>query len=283
VLRAGPFSDERILRLARRRFVPFYFDLSPSGFAGDADATAFVVKARPEYGGRSVPTPDVLIMSADGRLLASVSNYASADDVLKTLRRALQSHPEFDQPGAAEKAAKTPLERAGFRIDLGDYAGARKELANEKGAAAQYLLGRLARFENDFEAAERHFAKVDDPALKDDVQMERAYRYWITGEFKQLQEHLAEFPRDSNRFTEARYHLGLALFHQGDTKQATALWKATIKACSEDPWIYRADWAYCNAKSSGRRRSFSSSGSRTSGLNRIGYMGRRNPDLKPRR
>ena len=283
MLRAGPFSDERILRLASRRFVPFYFDLSPRGFAGDAAATAFVVKARPEYGGRSVPTPEVLIMTADGKLLASVSNYASADDVLNTMRRALKSHPEFDKPGAAEKAAKTPLERAGFRIDLGDYAGARKELAKENSAAAHYLLGRLARFDNDFAAAERHFAKVDDPALKDDVEMERAYRYWVTGEFEQLQKHLVEFPRDSNRFTEARYHLGLALFHLGKIEKATALWKATIKACSQDPWIYRADWAYCNAKSSGGRRSFSSAGARTSCLNRIGYMGRRNPDLKPRR
>jgi len=54
-----------------------------------------------------------------------------------------------------------------------------------------------------------------------------------------------------------------------------------IKGCPQDPWIYRADWAYCALKRKGGAM-FSSSGPRTSLLNRIGYMGRKNPDLASR-
>lgn len=68
MLRAGPFSDERIVRLANRRFVPFYFDLSNRGVAGDPAARKFVVKERKRLGGRSVPTPPVLFMSPDGEV-----------------------------------------------------------------------------------------------------------------------------------------------------------------------------------------------------------------------
>lgn len=282
MLRAGPFSDERILRLANRRFVPFYFDLSDRGFAGDADARAFVVKVRPAYGGARVPTPDVLIMTPKGELVGSVSNYASADEVLATMRKALKARPAFDKPGPDEAAAKTAVAKARIRIDLGDHDGARKALAGDESAMAFYLLGRLARFDGDFDAMDRYFGRVRQPDLLDDVVMERAYRYWHKGDFKKLRAHLKGFPKDSNRYSEARYFEGLALFHAGARDKAIELWKETIKACSEDPWVYRADWAYCNAKQTGSRMAFSSAGPRTSCLNRIGYMGRNNPDLAPR-
>ena len=45
MLRAGPFSDERVTGLANRRFVPFFFDLSVRGAAGDPDARRFLVQA----------------------------------------------------------------------------------------------------------------------------------------------------------------------------------------------------------------------------------------------
>ena len=115
-----------------------------------------------------------------------------------------------------------------------------------------------------------------------DVGPLHAYRLWTEGTFKELKAHLKSLSKDSNRYTEARYYEGLALYHLGQEEKATKLWESTINACSEDPWIYRADWAYCNAKQKGRRMRFSSAGPRTSCLNRIGYMGPKNPDLKPR-
>lgn len=282
MLRAGPFSDERIIRLANRRFVPFYFDLADRGHAGDRDARRFVVARKKAYGGRSVPTPNLLLMNAEGELLGEVSNYASEDKVLAAMQRVLRRHPSYAAWGEAEKRA-APLAKARIRIDLLDYDGAREELKEIDGDEAHYLRGRLARFAQDWTAMNRHFARVEDATLADDVRMETAYRAWHGEDWQELRKMLEAFPETSNRYTEARYYEGLAHHHSGDVAKARQIWKSTIEGCAEDPWIYRADWAYCNAgqKRGGRRGRvvFSSNRKGDSLLGRIGYMGRRNPDL----
>jgi len=103
---------------------------------------------------------------------------------------------------------------------------------------------------------------------------------WNQEEFEDLRDHLQDFPKDNSRYTEARYYQGLALYHLGEKKQALALWKETIRSNKQDPWIYRADWAYTNVKQ-GRRGGWviSGNGEVPSPLGRIGYMGGRNPDL----
>ena len=65
-----------------------------------------------------------------------------------------------------------------------------------------------------------------------------------------------------------------------EKEEALKTWESTIKACAQDAWIYRADWAYTGLKQGKKRGGFSSGGKRSSCLNRIGYMGRKNPDLK---
>ena len=282
MLRAGPFSDERILRLANRRFVPFYFDLSNRGVAGDPDARAFVVKVKPEYGGRGVPTPELLVMTPEGKLLGSVSNYSSADKVLALMRAMLEQYPRFNQPSQAERDATDPIEVAQIKIDLGDYEGAAKALARDESQMGLYLKGRMAGRRKDWNAMAKFFQQVTKAELLDDVRVELARRYWDKGDFKKLRALMSKVEPKSNRYTEARYYEGLALFHTGRKKKATEIWAKTIKGCSQDPWIYRCDWAYCNAKAKGGRTMFSSAGKRTSLLNRIGYMGRKNPDLAPR-
>lgn len=267
------------MRLANRRFVPFYFDLSNSGVAGDAAARAFVVPRKPALGGNAVPTPPVLFMTPAGQIVGEVSNYATSAQVLAAMLRVLREQPTFARPTAEETALTDPLARAELRIDLQDPAGAAALLADQTSARARYLLGRLARWRGDWAAMERHLAAVEDAALADDVRMERAHRLWQTRRFAELEAALTGFPVDSNRFSEARYHLGLAVFHQGRVDAARAIWHKTVTGCSQDPWIYRADWAFCQAKQRGERRGFSTMGARTSLLNRIGYMGRRNPDL----
>jgi len=132
VLRAGPFSDERIIRLANRRFIPFYFDLSNRGVAGDPDARKFVVAKRKELGGRAVPTPPVLFMSPDGEVLGEVSNYASSNKVLKAMLKVLEENPRFNKPSEAEKNAESAVAKARIRIDLQDYKGAKKLLEKEE-------------------------------------------------------------------------------------------------------------------------------------------------------
>lgn len=281
MLRAGPFSDERVIRLANRRFIPFYFDLSDRGAAGDPDARRFVVARRPELGGRSVATPPVLFMDSRGSVLGEVSNYASADEVLATMLRVLRENPELAHPSPHEEQVQDPVEKARIAMDLQELEEARRILKDAEGDRAAFLRARLARWRGDWEALEEHLRGVQDPDLADDVRMERAYPLWHAGEFARLERHLKGFPEDSNRYTEARYHLGLALYHQGRVEPAREVWKATIKGCSQDPWIYRADWAFCNtAEGAEDQRAFTSTGPRRSLLSRIGYMGRRNPDLE---
>ncbi len=274
------------MRLANRRFISFYFDLANRGAAGDPLARKFVVAARKELGGRGVPTPPLLFMNTDGKVLGEVSNYASADAVLAAMQKVLKDHSDYNAPTEAEKNEKSPIRRAQVMIDLQRYDDARKLLEKHADTvAAQYVLGRLARWRKDWKAMDEHFEKVDDQKLADDLRMERAYRHWEVGDVKQLAEHLKGFPKPSNRFTEARYYEGLAAYHRGDKKAATEIWQSTITGCGQDPWVYRADWAYTASKDDQRTggfRVFSTGGKRTSLLGRIGYMGRGNPDLEPR-
>ncbi len=278
MLRAGPLSDERIIRLANRRFVPFFFDLDSGGAVSDKDARAFVVKARKALGGNGVPTPPVLFMTPDGDVLGEADNYATADTILKAMKQVLEKHPDYAKESAAE-AALTGLDRADFLVDLGDLDGAKAVLEKEKGAKAAYALGRVLRLQKNFDAADAAFAKVDDADLADDVRIERAYRHWHAREFDKLRDALAGFPATSNRLTEARYFEGLAFFHLDDKEKACAIWKETIEKSKQDAWIYRADWAYCGVKEKGGG-GFSSAKKGASCLGRIGYMGARNPDLK---
>ena len=289
MLRAGPLSDERVIRLINRRFVPIYFDLSNRGVMADADARKFVVKAAAVLGGGGVPTPNLMIMTPEGKVVTEVSNYGSTYQVLKGLMKALRKQPKFDQPGPAEKDHKNDLEAADARIDLLDYDGARKMLRKLARASkdqtvtdqAHYRLGYLARMDRDWKAMEAHFGKVKDEhkMLANDLRMERAYRFWYGEEYKKLREHLAQFPTGTDRYTEAMYHLGLAQYHLGKKKRAQKTWGGGIKSCSQDPWIYRADWAFTQSKEKRTSGGFSSGQKKTSLLKRIGYMGRRNPDL----
>ena len=279
MLRAGPFSDERVIRLINLRFVPFYFDLSDSGAAADPAARKFVVAAREELGGDTVPVPPILLMNVEGAVLGEVGNYASPDAFLSSLLGVLAAHPDYAEPSEAERIARTVLERAEICIGLQDYAGAEKLLEQETSDEAHYLLGRIARLRRDWEGMERHFREIASGALQPDVRVERAHRLWLERRYAELRSHLAAFPKTHPRYAEARYLEGLALFHLGDLEAAKALWKQTIQSCSENPWIYRADWAY-SSLAAPPSRLMSTADARVSPLARVGYLGPRNPDLE---
>jgi tetratricopeptide (TPR) repeat protein len=286
VLRAGPFSDERIIRLVNRRFVPFFFDLFPMGFAVDAKAREFVTKLRPDLATLSVNTPPVLFVDADGQLLREVSNYCSSEELLAALLELLEKHPEHNQPLPEEQTA-TGLRAVEILMDRQQLIAAAElieadEFAEEERERASYLRGRLACWQGDWGEAEDWFLEVTSAELLDDVRMELAWQLFDCGEFEALEKDLALFPSASNRFSEARYLYGLSLFHQERVEAAREVWKAAIRACSQDPWIYRADWAYCGTdpNTSGARVFSTNSGARTSLLQRVGYLGRKNPDLE---
>ena len=199
----------------------------------------------------------------------------------------LEKHPEWSKPSEEEKKSrKQPIDRAQICLDLQDRAGALAALGENPSDQACYLRGRVARLEGDWKTMARQLDRVMQKDLTDDVRMERAYEPWQEGDFEKLREHLEGFPESSNRYTEARYYEGLAHYHLGEVEGARAIWKTTIQGCAQDPWIYRADWAFTETATrsgGGRRRVFSGAKTnRASLLNRIGYMGRGNPDLAQR-
>ncbi|KAF0243159.1 MAG: hypothetical protein FD180_3542 [Planctomycetota bacterium] len=279
MLRAGPFSDERILRLANRRFVPFYFDLSTRGAAGDADAREFVIGARAELGGSGIAPPPVMFMTPEGKILGEAGNFVTADEVLREMRRVLRENPEFDLAPAIEKDAKTPMQRAEIQFDLGDYAAVEMTLRTDKTPEAICLKAKAARFDGRWEAMEKHLSALKSGEMENDVRVERAWRLWHGKEFEKLREHLKEFPKSSPRYTEARYLEGLAVFHAGKQEDALEIWERTIRGADEDRWVYRADWAWGTLKFEGRKRFSDAPGDRTP-LGRIGYLGGKNPDLQ---
>lgn len=212
-------------------------------------------------------------MDADGKVLGQVSNYASSEQVLAAMQEVLRNHPEFNVPSEQERSEKDVIACAQIRIDLHEYDKARQMLLEEDSDKTHYLLGRLARFAQNWEEMYKQFAQVNSQSLIDDVRMEKAYRSWCTADFDTLVKSLKDFPKDSNRYSEARYYEGLAHFHLQQQDEAMAVWKSTITGCSQDRWIYRADWAYTTIKQGGGRGFFSTAGPRHSLLNRIGYMG----------
>lgn len=290
MLRAGPFSDERVIRRINRRFVPHYFDLNPSGAAKDADARKLVLAAKPALGGQSVTTPPVLVMTPSGELLTEISNYASETELLAALDEVLAENEEWDVATAEEEAALksgAPLERGELLFDLGRFDDARKALERAPGSAEALLLTRICRLQRDFAAAAVALERVVDPAHADGAHVERAWLALQERDFKKVHAETKAIATASSSNHEADYVDGLAHFHDGKLEAAQKCWKVLItKAKAQDRFIYRADWAYTQslqAKDAGKRAGsgFSTAGPRQSLLDRIGYMGREHPDLAP--
>jgi tetratricopeptide (TPR) repeat protein len=282
VFRAGLLCDEAVRRLINRRFVPLYFDLDDGGAAADPAARAFVVAARPALDAGTVATPDVLLMTAEGRVVAELDPYQGPREFLGKLLEVLRAEPEFARASAQELALTDPLERARLALDLRDLVGAKHILAAAEGPQARYLAGHIARLEAAFETMEAEFARVDSADYADDLRVERAQRAWLTRDLATLARCTQDFPEESERCTEALYLRGLALYHLGSEEEALALWQKTVLRHAQDPWIYRADWAYTEVKGGKGIAGFGTAGPRCSPLGRIGYMGHTNPDLARR-
>lgn len=267
-----------MIDLINRRFVPVCFDLLNEGAIGDPDARQFIIDARPELGNENgVSPPPVFLMTPGGDILGEIDNWASPDEFLDEMIRVLEMNPRYNRRSSDEMNLR-PLDEARLLMDLADDEGAREILCKEEGGQARYLLGYLARLQGNWEEMESHLCKVDCADLADDVAMERSHRDWKSRNYEGILQHLHGIPTGSNRYTEARYYAGLAHYHLDRREESLRAWKEVITTSPQDPWIYRADWAYTNV-AEGLRSSFSPWDKRVSLLGRIGYMGNRNPDL----
>lgn len=269
--------------LLNSRFVPFYFDLGARSPAADAQAKTFVVAVMKELGGSSVPTPPVLLMTPEGKLLGKISNYATEEVMLERLRAVLVEHPEYALPGELE--AELPrLDRARIAHWIGEDKQAVALLEDERSSGESLFLAQVARRSGSPAQADRFLGEIDSKTLAVEVALERALLAYLEGSYDAMSAPLAAYPSDGARAPEAQYYLGLSQFHQAQPKTARETWKALVATYGETKWSYRADWAYCQTDDEGlakQRRSFKTAGV-GSLLGRHGYMGRQNPDLSPR-
>lgn len=228
--------------------MPFYFDMF-GGYAGDAVAKEIIGGKRPELTRGSIGVNPILFLEPDGEIVGEIlATEATTQGLLEKLESMLAEHPEFDRPAAEELAVEDPIERAELLIDLLRDEEADRVLAAVDSPRASYLRGRLARFRCDFDAMKEHFADFGEKSdLADHVRMELAYQLWHEKRYEALVEHLADFPRSSERLTEAVYYRGLALYHAGEPARARSMWKSAIEEHRQDRWIYRMDWAYADS------------------------------------
>jgi len=283
VLRAGPFSDERVIRLINRRFVPIYFDLSLGGAVPDRDARIFVAKAKPELMEGSVDTPPILVATAAGEVLAEIDNYSSEQQVLDGLRGVLAAHGGWNQVAPDEQQVSksgTVIEKAALLFDLGRGEAARRLLSGQTGDEAAIALAHLDRLDGDWDAMATALERVKEKRTSDEFVIERAWLDLARGELTGIPAALESVARDSAWSTEARYLAALSLWKADRKAEALAAWRTMIEQSPPDRWVYRADWAFTFVKQGSESGEFSSVGARLSPLGRIGYGGRRPPDLE---
>ena len=284
VMRAGPLSDERVIGLLNRRFVPLYFDLSERRAAGDEDARAFVVDARWNLGKQRVGAPPTLVMTVDGHVLKEIDNYATSEEVLQSLTHVLTAHPSFNKPTTREAKIRDYKQRARIAMDLQQHDLALKALRNRAAPAARLLRTKVLRRMGNWEAVAKELKRIRSKKLRDEVTVERAWLLLHRNDLVELRDSLKGFPATSKRYSEAKYLQGLAWYHSGLWERALETWEQAIRQGPEGPWIYRADWAYTQVKQ-GKKTSLNINDKRVSALNRIGYLARKgktHPDLMPR-
>jgi tetratricopeptide (TPR) repeat protein len=265
-------SDESVVRLIARRFIPYHFDLADGGAAEDAAAKRAILAAKPELAGADVHNPPLLVLSPAGELIGEIESATSEEALFSFLRGVLAGHSDFDAPSEEEREWERRAREGDLAAEralaenarvLGDVEGAARRLAlladrlepgPERDRVA-FELGQLHRSRGDFAGMERAFARIAAPApLEVELGLERARQLLAERRYEDLRARLGAYdlveaaetaaPRaNSPRVAEAIYLLGIAHFHLGDSERAEALWRALVKRRSPDAWVLRADWA----------------------------------------
>ena len=122
------------------------------------------------------------------KVLAETIEYANTLKTLRLLLKALRRADGYNLPSEAEKKLVDPLEIAELKIDLRKLKSAKELLRGieldengtnrKKYERAQFLLGQLARRKKSWQEMEEHFTNLKSPYYKDQIHMERAYKFW---------------------------------------------------------------------------------------------------------
>lgn len=223
-MRAGAFSDERVIALLNRRFVPYYFNRSGMGEGGNAEASKFTT------GRTKNPYAYFAAFAPDGTYLGESELYATKDEVLLWLSKLLKDHPECDKPTAEETRAEG-IAAARLLEETGRFAEAREKYA---AIGAPLDEARLARYARDWEAHDAALAKVD---AADQVAAERglrlvAERKWADA--RPLLEKALRAHPESARRAEMRFALGVSCWFLEDRDWAKFHWMWVVENLPDD-------------------------------------------------
>lgn len=274
-----------MIRLLNRRFVNFYYDMTPEGVAYDPEAEKVLKGLNPDQLAiQATLNPHVVLVSPDGEYLEELHGYSHPDSAVNQLMELLRKHPEWAQPTDEERATKGPIAKARILIDLMELDVAKALIAEIDSDEARFLRGHIARLQGDVSGMTQNLEALAANPENHDARLEYAWRFWHEEEYQELYDALADFPDDHARRDEAQYLIGLSLYHRGEREAAREQWASMIKGCSLSPWVYRADWAYfCTtfemSVHEGGERGMQPYDTFTP-LNRHGYGYRGHPDLK---
>ncbi|MGI9519578.1 MAG: tetratricopeptide repeat protein [Pirellulaceae bacterium] len=244
-LRAVSLVDSRVVNLLNRRFVVYYFSMDELSSQYDAQAAALSRKLHPDMRYlASMPTPPMLFMTAEGKMLGHASNFLLPDDLLEYLTGKLDENPAYAQLTPAEKAVEDAVQRAWVHYELRQFESAIELLENQQSSDAFYLRGLIAREQLEWPEMKAAFKMVTDSARLNDIKLDQALRYWELRNFEGIKAHLEGVRPDHPRYQEAMYYLGLAWFHTDDREKALELWEAALRHDRSSAWALRLDWTF---------------------------------------
>lgn len=251
-MRAGAFTEMRVIDLLNQRFVPFYFNTGGPGLGRDPAAEAFVKdKMKNPFAYLAAFTPS-------GELLGTTEVYADKDDVFEFLKDLLDRHPEFATPtndeftiiaAADSNDPVSVLKAAKLHEVLGDYGSAEplyRKILGTSGSLSLHndsyrALARIARYQKEWDSLEsilQEVEKSDTKGVEGDVVMERAYALMDAKKHmdvrKLLESAIAEHP-ESDRIAEFRFYAGVAAFFLDDTEHAYHHWCWVVENLPENP------------------------------------------------
>ncbi len=262
-MRAGAFSEKRVIDLVNRRFVPFYFNTGGPGEGHDDGAAAFVKgKVRNRWAFLAVFKPD-------GTYLGETDVYADKNDVFDFLRERLLENPEFARSTVAEQqvleaaaaldADARRLEAAGSLLEeLGEYdaATARYKAAiamgprSEEAFRAGAGLVRIPRYSRQWglhatrlEAWIAAMPAAHADASTIDVIAERGFALIAKRRFaeaRQLLEPATRRAAGHPRVAELHVYAGVACWMSGDRDWAKFHWCWVVKNRPDDRLYMRA-------------------------------------------
>lgn len=238
-MRAGAFSEKRVIDLLNRRFISFYFNRSGLGEGDDKAARAFTT------GKTKNPYAYFACFKADGTYLGETPLYGDKDQVFDFLMRMLAEHPEYGKPTTGEKEVlarsdakgESPAARlASARLleELGRYDEATKLYAAVPGKESTRALLRIARYQKDWKrhaeilvSAKQGLGKSDQLALAADFACEKGYALLAKGDHKAARELLQKATKThltSPRLAELHFSAGRACWFLDDRDWAKLHW-----------------------------------------------------------